>query len=250
MRVRDVLFPRKCACCGVYLSHENTSAYDEVCTVCAEDIFRVRPPYCSKCFRGKDSCRCYRERPRAYDCVVSPFYYEGAIKHAMMRLKFEGKESVARFLGRELGVEVATRYFGIPFDLITCVPATSQSLSERSFNQSSSIAENLALLRFGFPDIATDYNLLVKRPLSSAQHHLGAGSRYRNSAMAYELNKNRDISDNTILLIDDIITTGSTADECARVLKLEGAGNVYLATAAITRFKDEESESDFSKEKI
>lgn len=248
MQIRDLLFPRKCVCCGAYLSDYDVSEsergnesnsgseYADVCSFCAETIVRVKPPYCPRCLRGKDSCRCYNQRPFAFDALVAPFYYEGAVRNAIMRMKFDGKESVARFLGRELGAEVETRCFGVPFDIVTCVPASPESLASRGFNQSRSIAENLGLSSGTFPFIVPDYNLLVKRRSADVQHRLGAGGRLRNIAGSFELSRNRDVAGKTILLVDDIVTTGATADECTRVLKFAGADKVLLATAALTRY--------------
>lgn len=248
MQFRDWIFPRKCVCCGAYLSDNDVSdsergdesndqsEYADVCAYCAKTIVRVKPPYCPQCFRGIDSCRCYNQRPFAFDALVAPFYYEGAIRDAIMRMKFDGKESVARFLGRELGAEVETRCFGVPFDIVTCVPTSSESLASRGFNQSRSIAENLRLSSETFPFIVPDYNLLAKRRSNAVQHRLGAGGRLRNIAGSFELSVNRDVVGKTILLIDDIATTGATADECTRVLKFAGADKVLLATAALTRY--------------
>ncbi len=236
MQIRDLLFPRKCVCCGTYLADENESSYADVCIPCTETIVRVQPPYCPRCLRGKDSCRCYRQRPFAFDGLVAPFYYEGAIRNAIMRMKFDGKESVARFLGRELGAELETRCFGYTFDVVTCVPTSGESLAARGFNQSRSIAENLGLSAETFPFIVPDYTLLVKRKSAAVQHRLGARGRLRNIQGSFELNRNRDVVGKTILLVDDIATTGATAEECARVLKFAGADKVLLATAALTRY--------------
>ncbi len=236
MQIRDLLFPEKCACCGAYLTEENESSCTDVCNDCAGAVFRVLPPYCPHCFRGKDSCRCYKQRPLAFDRLITPFYYEGAVRNAIMRMKFDGKESVARFLGRELGAEVETRCYGYPIDIVTCVPASPESLASRGFNQSRSIAENLGLSSESFPFIVPDYSLLVKRKSDAVQHRLGARGRFRNIEGSFELNRNRDVLGKTILLVDDIMTTGATADECARVLKFAGADKVLLATAALTRY--------------
>lgn len=236
MQIKNLLFPVRCACCGAYLTSATVSEYPEVCIGCAKDIVRVKPPYCPWCLRGKDSCRCYNQRPFAFDGLVSPFYYEGAIRNAIMRMKFNKKEGIARFLGRELGAEVKARYFGYPFDILTCVPASDTSLSERGFNQSRSIAENLGLSVDDFPFASPDYNLLLKRSSGAAQHLLGAGGRLKNIEGTLELNRGRDVVGKTVLLVDDVATTGATAGECARVLKFAGADKVLLATAALTRY--------------
>lgn len=236
MRIGEFVFPRKCVCCGRYLSADNESEYRDVCASCAERVARVRPPYCPHCLRGKDSCRCYKQRPFAFDALAAPFYYEGAVRDAIMRMKFDGKESVARFLGRELGAEVETRCFGVPIDVVTCVPTSAASLAQRGFNQSRSIAENLGLSSEIFPFIVPDFTLLQKRDATALQHRLGAHGRVRNISGTFELSKNRDVTNKTILLVDDIMTTGATADECARVLKFAGARKVLLATAALTRY--------------
>lgn len=236
MDIGELLFPKKCVCCGTAISNGFDRQYPDICASCEKEVMRVNPPYCPICLRGKDSCRCYNKQPFVFDCLISPFYYEGAIRDAIMRMKFEKKESVSVFLGRELGDEIRMRCFGYPVDIITCVPASNESLANRGFNQSRSIAENLNLPIDFFPFATFDFSLLVKKKSGIPQHYLGAQGRLKNITGSFELNKNRNVVGKTVLLVDDIVTTGATAGECTKVLKFAGADKVLLATSALTRY--------------
>ncbi|NLL63945.1 MAG: ComF family protein [Ruminococcaceae bacterium] len=266
----NVFFPYKCIACGKYIAQdfsdehrvfcvEHRAFYDECrvfCAECKEKVYTVKPPYCPYCHVSEIFC-CCRKHSHAYDGAVVPFYYEGAIKDAIKRLKFSAKEHVAVYLGDALGKEIKARFFGIDFDILTCVPTTRQSLAKRGFNQSQSIAENLGITEksgitdcFGISDqpktsehlgnnIEKDFRLLIKTKTTQIQHLLSAETRRRNIETAYHLNRGRNVKDKTILLVDDILTTGATLDACAKELKLQGAKAVYVAVVAVTKMKDE-----------
>lgn len=219
--ILSLLFPEKCLSCGCVLTMENSGFF---CERCEREIERIRPPYNPRQFIG------------TFDYAVAPFYYRGSIKRAILRLKYSEKERVAAFLGEEMSREINSRFFGVKFDILTCVPATKKSISERGYNQSQSILENICIDNgvdynsLGYPSV--DCNLLFKSKTTEVQHLLGAESRYENIAIAYHISPGRDISGKTILLIDDIFTTGSTVNSCAAELKKNGASFVYVAVAA------------------
>ena len=225
--ITSLVFPRKCISCGTYIEHEQF-----ICAACNEKFVRVNPPYCRFCGVSKEHCTCAKHS-HAYDGAVAPFYYEGGAKDAIHRLKFGRKENVAVYFANEMRSEIISRYFGIDFDILTCVPSTSESERMRGFNQSKSLAENLKINIF--PDMEQDFGLLVKLRPTSIQHMLGAAQRRKNIENAYGLNQGRDVRNKTILIVDDILTTGATLDECTTVLKLNGAKAVYAAVAAMTR---------------
>lgn len=242
----SILFPKKCVSCGSYLEPRkkepesfglfcvSNDEKDAICDSCKPQISVNLPPHCPCCGVGVHDCIC-RQIPRAYDGVIAPFYYEGAIKNAIQRMKFKKQEGICRYLAFCLRCELCARCFGMHFDILTCVPATGSSIAERGFNQSRVIAESLKLPKHMFPELIPDYGLLIKHSGGKTQHKLGAAGRKHNTEKAFSVSKNRNISGKTILLVDDILTTGSTAEACAKVLKLKGAKAVYVATPAITR---------------
>ena len=211
-----------------------------LCNECLDRVERIRPPICKRCGLGVNGCTCNRRSNltagHVFDCAISPFFYEGAIKNCIMYMKYGGHEEVARFLGYELSLEIAAQLFARDIDILTCVPSTRKSLSKRGFNQSQSIAENLNLSDLGFSGYYEDYSLLLKSNDTAIQHKLNAQARRENIKNAYSLSKNRNVEGKRILLVDDIMTTGATGDSCAKALKFAGASKVYLATASAVRY--------------
>lgn len=243
MNWTDLLFPRVCPCCGSPLSDGET-----VCAACAPGVHRNTSPHCPYCGVSERSCRC-RKHPRPYDRIVAPFYYEDSIREAILRMKFGKREEIARFLAEELRWEIEARYFGETFDLVTTVPMSRARYAERGFNQARTIAELLMKEPPGpLTNARQDYGLLKNRGSGQMQHLLGAEGRRQNIRDSVRLGPGRDIDGAKILLIDDIVTTGATAGECAAILRLEGAASVSVAAAAVTRYTG--AQSARTKEKI
>lgn len=225
----SVLFPAECICC-----HGTAGSDTMLCDRCAEKLLRPQPPFCTYCGVSLEDCRC-RKTPHPYEACIAPFYYEGTVRDAILALKFGGREDASFFLAQELSKTVNAEYFGIRFDLITCVPTTNSSEAARGYNQAESIAKRMCIdTGFGESPEA-DFHLLCKKETDQFQHMLDAYGRKRNIRNAFALSKGRNVSGKTILLVDDILTTGATAGECASILRLNGAAAVYTACAAVTR---------------
>ena len=227
-RLLSVLYPGTCVCCGAPADPDLL-----VCTRCGERFFRITPPVCRYCGVSLDDCRCSK-KPHAYEAVAAPYYYEAACRDAILGMKYGNREDAAIPLARAMNQTLHAQYFGIPFDIITCVPMTREGKAKRGYNQAASLARRIRTETIRQPDF--DPNLLKKQSTERAQHKLGAEGRKKNIFGAIRLNRGRDVTGKTILLIDDIVTTGATANECATILRLEGAKAVYVLTAAITRY--------------
>ncbi len=218
----SLLFPEKCACC-LEIIHPD----EGVCEACKENIDFIEDKRCLKCGMGEGYCECSFNVFR-FDGVAAPFYNSGSIKRAIYNAKFRGHISVHRFFIGHM-VEAFNKCFGeISFDGVTFVPAGRKRFLEHGYNQSEILAKgvaqklNLPLLR-----------LLKKAGKNKKQHGIRHfKERFENVNGAYEVSKKTNLKN--VLLIDDIKTTGATLNECARLLKLGGAENVYCLTAAIS----------------
>ena len=210
-KLLNLVFPEKCVSCGAGIVLENRSG-----------DFLLAHFFCADC--AENVIRATREIP---DTAV-PLMYDGAVKNAMQRLKFGSDIASAPFFAAELEREVRNRFYGLEFDLLTCVPATRSSLSQRGYNQSRIIAENMRL------GTECDFELLRKSRDTQVQHLLDAQHRQKNIESAYSLNKGRSVVGKRILLVDDIFTTGATCKACARVLLFSGAKSVHVACATLT----------------
>ncbi|MBR5753545.1 MAG: ComF family protein, partial [Clostridia bacterium] len=201
MTLLDLLFPPTCPGCGTVLEHG-----EAMCPACQKTARRNGSPHCAYCGVSLRDCRCAKQA-RPYDRVVSPFYYEGSVRDAILRMKFAKREEGARFLAAELKKEIEARYFGETFDLITAVPLSRARYAERGFNQARTLAELLmedppAPLRHALQD----YGLLTRIGSGQEQHFLGAEARRQNIRGNVRVGKGRDLTGKRILLIDDIVT--------------------------------------------
>lgn len=234
MQWTDLLFPQTCPCCGGELPDGQP-----VCDRCAPGVHVNTSPQCPYCGVSLRSCRCAKDE-RPYDRIVAPFFYEGSVREALIRMKFGKHEEVARYFASALREAIDTRYFGEHFDFLTVVPMSRDRYASRGFNQARTLAE---FLMKDPPEplegTLVDYGLLKKRAGGgSMQHLLGAEGRRKNIRNAVSVGPNRPLEGKSVLLLDDIVTTGATVGECAALLRLSGASRVCVAAAAVTRFHE------------
>lgn len=117
----------------------------------------------------------------------------------------------------------------VNFDFICFVPFTKLQKIRRNFNQSELLAEHIAkLLEIPLKDV------LIKLFETESQHKKSIRNRSGNVFGVYDVKENADVKGKTVLLVDDIKTTGATLNECAWILKIRGAKEVYCVTAALT----------------
>ena len=133
----------------------------------------------------------------------------------------------------EMAEVVRREYGGLPFDCVTAVPLHKRELLDRGFNQAEKLGQALAR-RMGIP-YAT---VLTKITATAPQKELSAVERSGNLLGVFDVCG--DVAGKTILLVDDVITTGATLDECAKMLKIFGAEEVYAVTAVAACLSNEE----------
>lgn len=221
----SILFPERCACCGRVVP-----PLSGCCESCHGELAIILPPVCSCCGANREDCVCRKHR-RHFDRCAVPFYYEGPVKQGILRLKEQDDVDNAEFFARYMAQVVRREYGSLRFDWIIPVPLTRARRKERGFNQSERLAR--ALSRELTVPVST---ALCKVAETRPQKELTALERSGNLLGAFEV-EGADLEGARILLTDDLITTGSTLDECAKMLKLYGASEVCVVTAARTRFK-------------
>lgn len=201
---------------------------EEMCSACREALPVIDGERCRFCGAGKERCGCKKHR-MGYDGITSPFYYEGGIKEGIQRLKFNGKEHIAYNLSKDMAKSVKSDFADLQFDYMCFVPFTAVQKIRRNYNQSELLAEHLSkALEIPLKRI------LVKLFETDTQHSKNIRNRRGNVFGVYDVKDGADVKDKTILLVDDIKTTGATLDECAWILKIRGAKAVYCVTAALT----------------
>ncbi len=230
MKLRDItdnfknlIFTRRCNICG-----DVCDLRKSLCTECEENPCRILGEICEKCGIPKKECIC-RATP-FYMSICAPFYYEKGPQKAIHLLKFKNDMAIAESLGKEMAECVKTRYAGYDFDCVTFTPSHKSSIKKRGYNQAERLATIVAR-QLGIPC----HSLISKDFPTATQHSLPAHLRTGNlaGALSYNGEANCNIENMRILLCDDLKTTGSTLNECTKILLFNGAAEVRCVTACI-----------------
>lgn len=221
------VFPRRCEICG-----EVVALDEELCDECKK-LKRISGELCKKCGKPKEECSCEKTlKTPEYKAFVAPYYYENSLAAGVNRFKDSSFPELAKRMGKEISAQVDEYFCDIPFDVITFVPITKKKQRKRGYNQSELLAIEVSK-ELEIPCVS----LLSKIKSTPQQKRSSAKERRVNLRGSFDLREGTDVSGKTILLIDDIKTTGSTLNECAYVLNAYGAKRVYAAAFCMTRGK-------------
>lgn len=226
----SLFFPNRCYLCGAVIGWQQ-----HICTRCYDKVPYVLPPICPSCGRSKSDCIC-RGHKCLYERCISPIYYVDESKFAIHQLKTHGYRQVVDALAMEMAEVIRREYGGIVFDAIVPVPLHSTDLSVRGFNQAELLARAVEK-QIHSPVCSVLKKLYATKP----QKTLSLQQRSGNLLGAFDVIEGAAVDGMTVMLIDDVVTTGSTLDECAKMLKLYGAKEVYAVTAAAARLKQDDS---------
>ena len=223
------LLPKRCAYCGSVIASNRTMCFD-----CERNLPRVKGAVCFRCGREKDVCSC-RGAEKYFTALAAPFYFEGNVRKGLHTFKFRNSPDNAEAYCVEMAQTVKQRFSGVHFDFITEVPMTKKSLRIRGYNQCALLAKGISVLT----DIEYKPGCLVKLYDTRVQHRLSYYLRKGNLAGVFDVTEPVFLKDKTILLCDDVSTSGETLNECAKMLWLYGAKDVYCISCALTKFKKE-----------
>jgi ComF family protein len=166
---------------------------------------------------------CARQKP-SWDRARAVMRYDKHSRHLVLALKHGDRTHVARALGRWMGRAGAELLEGA--DMIMPVPLHWTRLFTRRYNQAGLLAH--AVRAAGGPPVMADW--LVRRRRTSSQGRLGPVARVRNVRGAFAVRRGCDVKGKRIVLVDDVLTTGATVEECARVLRRGGAAFIGVLT--------------------
>lgn len=226
----SLFYPPLCAFCN-----NAVESGEHVCATCATTLPRIRPPFCDKCsepFAGAItdafSCANCAHRKLHFDSAVAVYRSRGAVRELIHDFKYgrqrQLRHPIAGWLAESLD---DLRLRGRRFDLFVPVPLHPARERERGFNQATLLAE-LMSQRTGIPLEPA----LQRIRYTTTQTQFDRLERMENLKGTFRLRRGFVVQDLHVLLIDDVLTTGSTLSECAWVLKQAGAVSVYAATAA------------------
>ncbi|MEP6887874.1 MAG: ComF family protein [Nitrospirales bacterium] len=234
-RFLHALLPVQCANCDIALGDDPVPFF---CRSCWEGIQPLHGPFCPCCGRPFASsyalqyspdhlCGACRSNPPAYTRARSLYLYASPLREAVHLFKYNKKFGLADALGALMDrVPIET----VHTDVIIPVPLHPTRLRNREYNQSLLLADRLSRAR----NIPLSYDNLVRTRETAPQTELSRAVRLKNLRRAFAVRRPQDISGKRVLVIDDVFTTGTTVNECAKALRKAGASEVYVCTLART----------------
>ncbi len=225
------LYPGRCAGCDQPLPwRADDEAFCEACAGLVERPDGVCPA-CGLPSPQGEPCAVCRLEPPPFLTLSAAFWYQGPARAAVQAFKFRGRLHLYRPLSADLEsvLEAAWRV-----DVVTAVPMTDRALRRRGYNPAWLLALGLTR-RAGLP--APGASTLVKVRETAAQRGLAAPERHENVRQAFAVRGGCTGRD--VLLVDDVVTTGATVRECARVLLEAGARSVRVVALARTPLEDD-----------
>jgi ComF family protein len=228
----DLFYPPHCVECGV---KTDAAAAKWICGACAESAPRIQAPFCDVCsrpfdgeIRGTFRCPNCVDRRFHFTHAVAAYRSRGVVRHLIHRFKYERQYHLRHILGDWLVDSLASdRITRESFDAFVPVPLHPARQREREFNQAGVLARILAD-RTGHPVL----DCLRRVRNTETQTHFDREERMENLRNAFELRNTSSVHEKRLLLIDDVLTTGSTLDECARILRAAGSESVRAVVVA------------------
>jgi len=213
-----------------------------ICDACRAVLPFIHPPLCKICGKPLDQSRCLEDQPEAGlcpDCIedshsfiraASVFEYASGIQKLIYRYKYKGEYGLGAVLSVFMA-ETLARQTGWSIDLVVPVPLHPNRLKKRGFNQSAVLSSHIAAMC----GIEHSETVLCRSLDTPTQTKLGRHGRKENLRDAFCVRDKSKIDGKTLLLVDDVYTTGATADCCTDALMGEGAAGVYVLTLATGR---------------
>lgn len=229
------LFPRKCPGCGIVLP-----AGELVCSECANEFTLIKEPTCLLCgraieFGSGELCYTCTNSDRSNDFGISIFFYDDLMRKAMSDLKFHGQTDNTDYFAAMAVSRAGSRIRKFNPCALIPVPVHKTRLMERGYNQAEIISAKIGEM-LGIPVIS---DLLIRARKTDYQKNLGRQMRRRNLFGAFSYNKEKypgskiETELARVMLVDDIYTTRSTMESCARMLKEAGVSEIGLLSIAI-----------------
>ena len=217
----DFLLPRFCSSCNKKLTVDDKI----ICDSCFSEFENVEEELLKSEYNRK-----FRN-----DGLISDFYSayifrdKSPLEKLIHKLKYEQNYQIGRFLGEKIGHQIRLSFESWSADLIIPIPLHALKKAERGFNQSDEIAKGLSkTLKLAYS------SRVVKRiRFTKTQTQFSLSERKENISNAFKVMRKKSINGKNIILVDDVITTGATTSECAKVLLNAGANKIYVVSVAL-----------------
>ena len=227
--ILSLIYPPRCQMCG-----ESLGLFDKriLCEICYNSIKLNTPPFCKRCGKSlpyeNDICESCRTKTYYFDASYSVCIYEGVIRECIHKFKYNARLGL-EWLFKDLMINFAEERIDMGrFDYLIPVPLHRVKHRERTFNQSQILTAYLSK-RFRIPVLK---NNLVRTRLGKPQMMLPKNKRLEDIKDSFKTKNSFLLKDKSVLLIDDVFTTGATVNECSKILKEAGVSSVEVLTLA------------------
>lgn len=226
-----VLFPRRCPVCdeivvpkGALICPECRGLLSDVkgslCMKCGKELADTEGEYCFGCMR----------HPKRFVRGAALFNYNEVSAKSMVQIKYKNKREYLDFYSREMVNRLGEKIRGMHGEALVPVPVHPERLRKRGFNQAQELA--LRISRLTGISLCTD--LLIRSRKTAPQKELTPAQRLKNLEQAFQVNLESSFREaDSVILVDDIYTTGSTIEACTRVLQKAGIPKVYFLALCI-----------------
>lgn len=223
-KIAKVFFPDVCPICGKVLKKGQ-----KICKECGEEIVIIEEPKCVKCGKpltdsGKLYCADCNKKKHFFEKGVSVFEYSGTLRESIHRFKYENTREYADFYGSVAGRKYGKIFRQWGIDIIIPVPMYNKKVRRRGYNQAEVFAKAVS----AYTGINMEEKILVRIKDTVPQKELSDEQRKENLSKAFAVDADKLCGVRNVLLVDDIYTTGSTIDACAKLLLAAGVEKVYF----------------------
>ena len=213
--IADIFLPNRCPVCSKLITWD-----------------KLLCPKCEKKLLPTDDEPCTDHSQISCDDRITLFYYEQPLINAIYALKHRKAFGLAEYSAALMKQKLEKQSLCEQIDLVACVPMSKKKLKKRRYNQAAVIAKHLSAVL----EKPLDAHLLTRLPTLTEHHKLSREDRIKDAQESYFPNpKHSSISGKTVLLCDDVYTTGATVNACAKCLKDMGAKKVIAACIAYTK---------------
>ena len=224
----DLMYPNRCPCCDIHIKWN-----EFLCEKCKNVILIEDGILCPFCGKSHNDCIC-NEDDMKYDEAIVLSWYEEEAKKGIIEAKLSENCNFMKYAGYEIGKRILENEQWNMADAIVPVPMSKNDFLLRGVNPAECIAREISSVTH----IPLYKNWLKKKNGGQKQHMLSRDERAENVKQFYT--EKHNLNGYTVILCDDILTTGSTMNRCAELLKSNGVKTVIAALAATTKRKENE----------
>ncbi|MDD4370033.1 MAG: ComF family protein [Anaerostipes sp.] len=234
MELLNLLFPPRCPICQDVLEDSKSL----ICKKCYKKVIFIKEPFCFSCGKQLEDPReelCFdcKKHPKSFDKGRALCFYNDEMRVSLSAIKYHNQRDFVKFYAAQIKNQKKI-LLDWNVDLIVPVPLHPWKQRKRGFNQAMLFAKEIGIII----NKPVDDKFLIRRTYTTPQKTLGPMERVKNLEKAFAVNqkeRKRVGIPRSVLLVDDIYTTGATVESCARVLKKVGVQKVYVYCIAIGR---------------